>query len=120
MKNKGNKKKEKHKKRNVFNLIGLTSVAGVNFKKAAELHVLLKVNDIEDLYNACKDNKVAALPGWGTNSQAKLKSQIEINILWMMGQCNKAKSEHESTYQAPLADKETLLEMARNFNPENL
>jgi DNA polymerase/3'-5' exonuclease PolX len=117
MKNKENKKRDK---RNIFNLIGLTSIAGINFKKAAELHILLKINDIEDLYKACKENKLAALPGWGTNSQAKVKSQIEINILWMMGQCNKVKKEVDSPHQNPLVDKEILMEMARNFNPEHL
>jgi len=118
MKKKRENKKEKVN--NIFDLIGVASVVGISFKKAAELHIGLRINNIEDLYNACKDGRVSALDGWGPKSQSKIKSQIELNVLWMIGQCNKVKSELNSPYQAPLADKETLLKMASEFNVENL
>lgn len=120
MKNKEERGNKKKKVNSIFDLVGLTSIVGINFKKAAELHIALRINNMEDLYNACKENKLAQLSGWGTVSQSKIKSQIELNVLWMMGQCNKAKEEVSSPYQAPLSDKETLLKMASEFNVENL
>ena len=108
MKNKEERGNKKKKVNSIFDLVGLTSIVGINFKKAAELHIVLRIN------------KLAQLSGWGTVSQSKIKSQIELNVLWMMGQCNKAKEEVSSPYQAPLSDKETLLRMASEFNVENL
>jgi len=121
MKKRDNKnKKEKEPEKNIFSLFGLTAISGIDFKKAAELHIALGVTTIKELYSACKENKVASLPGWGMKSQNRIKSEIEINTLWLMGQCNKVRAEQKSNYQLPLTDKETLLEMARNFNPEEL
>ena len=114
------KDREEKRSKSIFDLVGLTSIVGINFKKAAELHIILRINNIEELYKACKENKLAALPGWGEVSQSKIKSQIELNVLWMMGQCNKVKESINSPYQLPLVDKETLLKMANDFNPENL
>lgn len=116
--NKGTPKEvKKDKKRNyLFDLIGLTSVSGIDFKKAAELYMLLKISTVEELYEACKQNKLAALPGWGEASQQNVKSQIELNVLWMSGQCNKVKKELDSPFQKPLMEKDFLLNLANELN----
>ena len=111
------KEANKKKKRNyLFDLVSMTSISGVDFRKAAELFIALKITTVEELYEACKQNKVAALDGWGEASQQKVKSQIELNVLWMSGQCNKVKKELSSPFQKPLMEKDFLLNLANELN----
>lgn len=107
----------KEKKRNyLFDLVSMTSISGVDFRKAAELYIALKISTVEELYKACKENKIAALDGWGEASQQKVKSQIELNVLWMSGQCNKVKKEFNSPFQKPIMEKDFLLNLANELS----
>ena len=112
----GKPKEVKNKRNYLFDLIGLTSISGVDFKKAAELYIILKISTVEELYEACKQNKLAALAGWGEASQQKVKSQIELNVLWMSGQCNKATIKLSSPFQKSLMEKDFLLNLANELN----
>jgi len=71
-----------------FGLLGLTAISGINFKKAAELHVKLNVCSIGDLYDACKEGRVKQLKGWSLSTENRIKSDIELNTIWLAGQCN--------------------------------
>jgi hypothetical protein len=103
----------------LLELLGVTSIAGITFNKAAELHLLLGINNISDLYKACKEGKVAKLKGWGEIKQEKIKSEIEAHVLWLASQCNKVKKDLSSDYQRPLIDKEFLLSLARSQAEKN-
>lgn len=74
-----------------FGLLGLTAISGINFKKAAELHVKLNVCSIGDLYDACKEGRVKQLKGWSLSTENRIKSEIELNTIWLAGQCNVVK-----------------------------
>lgn len=93
-KSKKNKEKE-NKKDLAVNLIGLAGIEGLGFSSAAELHVLLGVKSVYDVYEACKQNKLADLPGWGEVRQKKLKSSIEISVMWFQSQCKKKQREYK-------------------------
>lgn len=86
-------KNTKKKKDNQFDLLGLTSVSGISIKKAAELHVKLGVSNLNELYQACKDGKLVNVKGWGLSTQQRIKSEIELNVLWLHTQCTKIKKE---------------------------
>jgi DNA polymerase/3'-5' exonuclease PolX len=100
-------------KNKLFELIGLISINGITFEKAAELHVLLGINNVQDLYEACKRGEVSRLKGWGEITQEKIKSEIELHVLWMMSKCAKVKKENSSDYKTAKIDKEFLLILAR-------
>jgi DNA polymerase/3'-5' exonuclease PolX len=109
----GRIKNKSDSNKKLFNLIGLTSITGIDFKKAAQLHVCLGVNNIEDLYKACRDGKVSKLKGWGAVSEERIKSEIELHILWFNAQCTKAKKEYGiENYQRSNIDKEFLHNLA--------
>jgi len=95
------KKDEEHirlqeeQKQKAFNIIGLAGIEGLGFASAAELHVLLGVNNVYDVYKACQDGRVETLEGWGTVRQQKIKSSIELSVLWFQGQCKKVKAKNQ-------------------------
>lgn len=106
-----------NKNSNSFNVLGLTAINGINFKKAAELHVKLNINNIEDLYHACKEGRINKLEGWGEVVENKIKSEIELNVLWMHTQCSKVYSETKK--QPKELDKEFLLNLVKEQANKN-
>jgi len=80
-----------------FNLVGLACIEGLGFASAAELHVLLGVNTVHDLYSACKEGRLVALDGWGETRQKKLMRSIELSVLWFRSHCKKVERENEAT-----------------------
>jgi DNA polymerase/3'-5' exonuclease PolX len=110
-KNKGQPKKDKQKNA-LFDLIGLMSITGIDFKKAVQLHLMLGINNMQDLYEACKEGRVRELKGFGEITEKKIKSEIELNILWFNSQRNKYKKIYNNDFQGPIADKDFLLNLA--------
>lgn len=78
-----------------FDLVGLAGIEGIGFSMAAELHVLMGINTVHDLYKACKEGKIATLKGWGESKQRRLKNSIELNVLWFRSHCKKIEREKE-------------------------
>lgn len=109
---------DNEKKVNKFDLLGLTAISLVNFKKAAELHIKLNINNIEDLYRACKEGRVRELKGWGEITESKIKSEIELSVLWLHTQCVKINS--NSKGGAKHFNKEFLLEIVKEQAKQNL
>lgn len=109
---------DNEKKVNKFDLLGLTAISLVNFKKAAELHVKLNINNIEDLYRACKEGRVRELKGWGEITESKIKSEIELSVLWLHTQCVKINS--DSKGETKHFNKEFLLEIVKEQAKQNL
>lgn len=107
-----NKGQPKEVKNSLFDLIGLMSISGIDFKKAVQLHLLLEINNMQDLYEACKKGRVRELKGFGEITEKKIKSEIELNILWFNTQRNKFKKIYNNDFQGPIADKEFLLKLA--------
>lgn len=102
-----------------FDMLGLTAISGVNFKKASELYVHLGVRNIEELYNACKKGEVQRLKGWGASTEQRIKSEIELNLIWLHGQCTKLKNNRIlDTDRRP--DREFLLSLVKEQAKENL
>ena len=101
-----------------FDLLGLTAVNGINFKKAAELHVKLDIKNIEDLYNACKENKVHNLKGFSRSLQNRIKSEIELNVLWLHTQCTKVSRDGDNS--GAQFGREFLLSLVKEQAKENL
>jgi DNA polymerase/3'-5' exonuclease PolX len=100
----------------MFKLVGLTAIRNIDFKKAAQLHICLGVSSIEELYKACKEGRVAPLEGWGIATESRLKSDIEVSILWLNAQCAKAKKTYGvHDYQKTKIDKEFLLKLAKEL-----
>ena len=99
-----------------FDLLGLTAVNGINFKKAAELHVHLGICNIEDLYNACKEDRVHILKGFSQNLQNRIKSEIELNVLWLHTQCTKVNGNNNGAQFG----REFLLSLVQEQAKENL
>ena len=110
-KNKGQPEKDKQKNA-LFDLIGLMSITGIDFKKAVQLHLMLGINNMQDLYEACKEGRVRELKGFGEITEKKIKSEIELNILWFNSQRNKYKKIYNNDFQGPIADKDFLLNLA--------
>lgn len=109
---------DNEKKVNKFDLLGLTAISLVNFKKAAELHIKLNINNIEDLYRACKEGRVRELKGWGEITESKIKSEIELSVLWLHTQCVKINS--DSKGEIKHFNKEFLLEIVKEQAKQNL
>lgn len=109
-KDKKNKNKEKDNKALAVNLIGLAGIEGLGFSSAAELHVLLGVRNVYDVYEACKRGDIARLPGWGEVRQNKLKSSIEISVIWFQSQCKKKQREFKD-----YVDEEITKNMAKTI-----
>lgn len=58
-------------------LIDMLSVSGLGPKKVKALHEQLGIDSIDALEAACKEGKVAGLPGFGAKSQAKILEGIQ-------------------------------------------
>lgn len=117
-KNKGQPEKDKQKNA-LFDLIGLMSITGIDFKKAVQLHLMLGINNMQDLYEACKEGRVRELKGFGEITEKKIKSEIELNILWFNSQRNKYKKIYNNDFQGPIADKDFLLNLAISQSKKN-
>lgn len=109
--------RERNKDR--FGLLSLTAISGINFKKAAELHVKLDICDIRDLYEACKDGRLKELKGWSLSTENRIKSEIELNTLWVHGQCSAIRKKGNVNKRTSLG-KEFLLSLANEQAKENL
>lgn len=102
-----------------FELLGLTAISGINFKKAAELNVKLNVRSLSDLYEACKEGKVKELKGWSLSTENRIKSEIELNTIWLAGQCGVIRKTSNGKCTSRV-DKEFLLGLVREQAKENL
>ena len=58
--------------------LDMTRIAGVGPKKINAIYEQLHVTSIADLEQACKDDKVAHLPGFGKKTQDKILQGIEL------------------------------------------
>lgn len=58
-------------------LLEVFTLRGLGPKKIALLYKELGIRSLEDLEEACKENKIAALKGFGNATQAKIMSSIE-------------------------------------------
>ncbi|MCP5527779.1 MAG: DNA polymerase/3'-5' exonuclease PolX [Verrucomicrobiales bacterium] len=58
-------------------LIDMLSVSGLGPKKVKALHEQLGIDSIDALEAACKEGRVAGLPGFGAKSQAKILEGIQ-------------------------------------------
>lgn len=103
----------------LFNLIGLASLSSLNMKKVALINVILGVTNIEELYQACKNNDISELPGFGVATQKKIQSEIELSILWLNNQTIKVKKELNKTCQSSKENTEFLLSLITSQNKEN-
>jgi len=103
-------------KRKAFDIIGIAGIEGLGFTSAAELHVLLGVNTVYDVYLACQEGKLEALDGWGRARQQKIKSSIELSVLWFQSHCKKAKQKQTEDVIENMAnaifDKDLMKEIA--------
>ncbi len=113
------KNTKKKKENNQFDLLGLTSVSGINIKRAAELHVKLGISSLNELYKACKDGRLVDVKGWGAHTQQRIKSEIELNVLWVHTQCSKIKKEGDGV-GGERFDREFLLAIVNEQAKENL
>lgn len=104
---------------NQFDLLGITAVSGISIKKAAELYVKLGISNLNELYQACKDGKLVDIKGWGLSTQQRIKSEIELNILWMHTQCTKIRKEGEGA-SGERFDREFLLNLVKEQAKVNL
>jgi len=102
-----------------FGLLSLTAISGINFKKAAELHVKLNVCNIDDLYDACKEGRLKELKGWSLSTENRIKSEIELNTLWVHGQCSAMRKKTNSRKDRRVG-REFLLSLANEQAKENL
>ena len=103
------------KKNKLLGVLSLTSITGITPKKAAELFIFLKISNLSELYDACKDGKISKLDGWGEEFQEKIKQEIELQTLWIMSQCNKVKKDNKIDYNANNSEKEFLLNLAMSL-----
>lgn len=102
-----------------FGVLSLTAISGINFKKAAELHVKLNICSIGDLYDACKEGRLKELKGWSLSTENRIKSEIELNTLWVHGQCSAIRKKG-NVRKSPRLGKEFLLGLANEQAKENL
>jgi len=107
------------KKTNKFDVLGLTAISGINFKKAAELYIHLGITNLEELYQACKDGKIQNVKGWGLSTQNRIKSEIELNVLWLHTQCSKLRK-NDSDISGQRFDKDFLLGLVKEQAKTNL
>src|SRR5690606_26289917 len=61
-------------------IISLLKVKGIGPKKIATIWKALGIDTIGELWQACKENKIAALKGFGQKTQEELKNLIEFTI----------------------------------------
>lgn len=124
------KKDDKHiklkeeQRRKAFDVIGIAGIEGLSFASAAELHVLLGVKTVYDVYKACQEGKLEELDGWGSVRQQKIKSSIELSVLWFQGQCKKVKANRQEDIIENMAcaigfDKELMKEIALANSPKD-
>lgn len=102
-----------------FGLLSLTAISGINFKKAAELHVKLNICSIGDLYDACKEGRLKELKGWSLSTENRIKSEIELNTLWVHGQCSAIRKKTNVRTNNKVG-REFLLNLASAQAKENL
>jgi DNA polymerase (family 10) len=57
-------------------ILELFSISGLGAKKIKALHENLKISTIKELQRACESGRVAALPGFGETTQAKICTAI--------------------------------------------
>jgi DNA polymerase/3'-5' exonuclease PolX len=103
----------------LFDLIGLTAVPGIDLKTAAYLYISLKIQNVFDLYQVCKNGELKNAKGFSETKQEDIKNSIELLTLSMMGQCNKVKKELNSPYQPKVVDKLFLMKLAEEISKNN-
>jgi DNA polymerase/3'-5' exonuclease PolX len=103
----------------LFDLIGLTAVSGIDLKTAAYLYISLKIQNVFDLYQVCKNGELKNAKGFSETKQEDIKNSIELLTLSMMGQCNKVKKELNSPYQPKVVDKLFLMKLAEEISKNN-
>jgi DNA polymerase (family 10) len=86
-------------------LIQLLEIQGLGPKKAKALHEQLGVASLADLERACKEGRVAGLPGFGEKTQAKLLDGLK----------NREAYSRRHLWWAAKADSERILEGLRGL-----
>jgi DNA polymerase/3'-5' exonuclease PolX len=103
----------------LFDLIGITAIPGIDIKTAAYLYISLKIQNIFDLYQVCKNGELKNTKGFSEKKQEDIKNSIELLTLSMMGRCNKVKKELNSPYQPKVVDKLFLMKLAEEISKNN-
>lgn len=91
-------------------IISLLKVKGIGPKKIATIWKELGIDTIGELWYACKENKIAALKGFGQKTQEELKNLIEFTIE------NEGKLRYADT--KPIADE--LITLFHKLKPDSL
>jgi DNA polymerase (family 10) len=63
-------------------ILEMMQLSGFGPKKIKLIWDKLKIDNLEDLLLACKENKVASLKGFGEKTQVKLQEAVEFKLSW--------------------------------------
>jgi DNA polymerase (family 10) len=63
-------------------ILEMMQLSGFGPKKIKLIWEELQVDNLEDLLSACKENKIAALKGFGNKTQVKLLEAVEFKLNW--------------------------------------
>jgi DNA polymerase (family 10) len=63
-------------------ILEMMQLSGFGPKKIKLIWDKLGIDNLEDLLNACKENRIAALKGFGEKTQIKLQEAVEFKLRW--------------------------------------
>ena len=63
-------------------ILEMMQLSGFGPKKIKLIWEKLEIDNLEDLLIACKENKIAALKGFGNKTQIKLQEAVEYKLSW--------------------------------------
>ncbi len=63
-------------------ILEMMQLSGFGPKKIKLIWEKLNIDNLEDLLTACKENKIAALKGFGDKTQVKLQEAVEFKLSW--------------------------------------
>ncbi|WP_375578112.1 helix-hairpin-helix domain-containing protein [Marivirga tractuosa] len=63
-------------------ILEMMQLSGFGPKKIKLIWEKLEIDNLEDLLIACKENKIAALKGFGAKTQIKLQEAVEFKLSW--------------------------------------
>ena len=116
---KKSKRRENTQKQKMFDILSLTCISGITPNIAAQIHVELDINNIDELYVACKQGRLAKLDGWGEEKQSDIIDEIELQTLWIMSQCNKIRRKKSNDFQQNNVTKNILNSFAKSQGEKN-
>ena len=63
-------------------ILEMMQLSGFGPKKIKVIWEKLEIDNLDDLLTACKENRIAALKGFGDKTQDKLKEAVEFKLSW--------------------------------------